>query len=177
MGLFHPWRRLRHQPDIDLTWSPHLPEMGHTDGQTRIVMHPSQSQVERRCTLAHELAHIELGHTHGHDPRDEEQAARMAARWLVEFEALISALAWTENLAEAADELWVDTPTLLARLRGLSEIERAASAIPDAKDRLSYIATLTENAAERVLNATDRAQPHQTRLESGAAALAKHLRD
>ncbi|MCG8998568.1 protein phosphatase CheZ, partial [Laribacter hongkongensis] len=51
-------------------------------------------------------------------------------------------------------------------------LERAASAIPDAKDRLSYIATLTENAAERALNATDRAQPHVTALEQQAGELA-----
>ena len=67
----------------------------------------------------------------------------------------------TRKLHDALHELGYD-----------KSLERAASAIPDAKDRLSYIATLTENAAERVLNATDRAQPHQTRLESGAAALA-----
>lgn len=67
----------------------------------------------------------------------------------------------TRKLHDALHELGYD-----------KSLERAASAIPDAKDRLSYIATLTENAAERVLNATDRAQPHQTRLETGAAALA-----
>ncbi len=39
------------------------------------------------------------------------------------------------------------------------EIEKAASTIPDARDRLNYVATLTQQAAERVLNATDAAQP------------------
>ncbi|MEI7843750.1 MAG: protein phosphatase CheZ [Gallionellaceae bacterium] len=38
-------------------------------------------------------------------------------------------------------------------------LEKAASAIPDARDRLAYIATMTQQAAERVLNATDAAQP------------------
>ena len=33
------------------------------------------------------------------------------------------------------------------------EIERAAQAIPDARDRLNYIAAMTEQAAERTLNA------------------------
>ena len=53
------------------------------------------------------------------------------------------------------------------------EIEKAAEAIPDARDRLSYIAAMTEQAAERALNAVDRAQPIQDRLAEGAKALEK----
>ncbi|AXK39665.1 protein phosphatase CheZ [Crenobacter cavernae] len=52
-------------------------------------------------------------------------------------------------------------------------LERVAEAIPDAKDRLAYIATLTENAAERVLNATDIAKPLQDELEGRSKALAE----
>ncbi len=51
-------------------------------------------------------------------------------------------------------------------------IEKTVSAIPDAKDRLSYIANLTEQAACKVLNATDVATPIQEELEDGAALLA-----
>ncbi|HEU0277041.1 MAG TPA: protein phosphatase CheZ [Rhodanobacteraceae bacterium] len=51
------------------------------------------------------------------------------------------------------------------------EIERAAAAIPDARDRLSYVAHMTEQAAERSLNAIDRAQPLQERLGHDAEAL------
>jgi len=50
-------------------------------------------------------------------------------------------------------------------------LERMAEAFPDARDRLSYIATLTESAADRVLNATDIAKPIQDALEGGASAL------
>lgn len=50
-------------------------------------------------------------------------------------------------------------------------LEKVADAIPDAKDRLGYIATLTANAAERVLNATDIARPIQDSLQSGSVAL------
>ena len=38
-------------------------------------------------------------------------------------------------------------------------IEKTVSALPDAKDRLAYIANLTEQAACKVLNATDVANP------------------
>ncbi|MFC3392125.1 protein phosphatase CheZ [Aidingimonas halophila] len=51
------------------------------------------------------------------------------------------------------------------------EIERAAEAIPDARDRLSYVGSMTEQAAERALNAIDRAQPIQDEIGAQAQAL------
>ena len=55
---------------------------------------------------------------------------------------------------------------------GLSKsIVKAAASIPDAKDRLNYVATLTENAAERVLNATEAAQPLVEKMEVEAHRL------
>ncbi|MEF9388294.1 protein phosphatase CheZ [Ralstonia solanacearum species complex bacterium KE056] len=50
-------------------------------------------------------------------------------------------------------------------------VERAASAIPDARDRLNYIANMTEQAATRVLNAIDTARPVQDQLEGEAEEL------
>ena len=50
-------------------------------------------------------------------------------------------------------------------------IEKTVHALPDAKDRLAYIANLTEQAACKVLNATDIANPLQEELESGASLL------
>ena len=50
-------------------------------------------------------------------------------------------------------------------------VEKAASAIPDARDRLNYIANMTEQAATRVLNAIDAARPVQDALESDSQAL------
>lgn len=50
-------------------------------------------------------------------------------------------------------------------------LEKTVTALPDAKDRLAYIANLTEQAACKVLNATDIANPLQDELETGAAAL------
>ena len=51
-------------------------------------------------------------------------------------------------------------------------LQKAASAIPDARDRLTYIATMTQAAAERVLNATEAAQPVVDKIEAGAKNLA-----
>lgn len=79
---------------------------------------------------------------------------------------------------ESSDELVQRIGQLTRMLResmrelGLDkEIERAAEAIPDARDRLSYVATMTEQAAERALNAIDRAQPLQDDLSERAEAL------
>jgi chemotaxis protein CheZ len=52
-------------------------------------------------------------------------------------------------------------------------LEKTVSALPDAKDRLAYVANLTEQAACRVLNATDIANPLVEEMESGAQALGK----
>lgn len=50
-------------------------------------------------------------------------------------------------------------------------IAMAAEAIPDARDRLSYVAQMTERAAERALNAIDVAQPIQEDLSKQANVL------
>lgn len=50
-------------------------------------------------------------------------------------------------------------------------IAKAAEAIPDARDRLGYVAKMTERAAERALNAVDVAQPIQDELSKRAIAL------
>lgn len=50
-------------------------------------------------------------------------------------------------------------------------LEKTVAVLPDAKDRLAYIANLTEQAACKVLNATDIANPLQDELEAGAALL------
>src|SRR5690606_8929975 len=51
------------------------------------------------------------------------------------------------------------------------EVEKAAAAIPDARARLDYVASMTQQAAERSLNAIDRARPLQDELEQQAGAL------
>lgn len=52
-------------------------------------------------------------------------------------------------------------------------IEKAAHEMPTARDRLSYVAKMTEQAAQRVLNATDVATPLQERIDAGAGDLAQ----
>ncbi|MES2553428.1 MAG: protein phosphatase CheZ [Pseudomonadota bacterium] len=55
---------------------------------------------------------------------------------------------------------------------GLDKLmEKVAVDIPDARDRLNYVARMTEQAAEKVLNATDAAIPLQTELATEAGRL------
>ncbi|NMM08584.1 protein phosphatase CheZ [Polaromonas sp.] len=50
-------------------------------------------------------------------------------------------------------------------------IARVTEAIPDARERLNYVAQMTERAAERALNAVDIAQPIQENLSRQASGL------
>jgi chemotaxis protein CheZ len=68
------------------------------------------------------------------------------------------------------------TRTLHDSLRGLGLdklIEKAASDIPDARDRLDYVARMSEQAAQRVLNATDAAGPLQDHIDERADQLSQ----
>ncbi len=66
----------------------------------------------------------------------------------------------TRGLHESLRELGLD-----------QMLEKTAQEIPDARDRLNYVATMTEQAADRVLNATDIANPLQEAISSQAEAL------
>lgn len=50
-------------------------------------------------------------------------------------------------------------------------LEKAAAQIPDARDRMAYVAEMTERAAERALNAIEIAKPVQDQLASDATSL------
>jgi chemotaxis protein CheZ len=54
-------------------------------------------------------------------------------------------------------------------------IEEAAQAIPDARDRLRYVAQMTEQAANSVLAATEDAQPLQEELISRSEELSRKV--
>jgi chemotaxis protein CheZ len=50
-------------------------------------------------------------------------------------------------------------------------LEKVASEIPDVKDRLGYVIQMTEQAAQRVLNATDLCSPLQDKIINGSSGL------
>jgi chemotaxis protein CheZ len=71
------------------------------------------------------------------------------------------------------------TRMLHDNLRGLGFdklIAKAAHDIPDARDRLDYVAKMTEQAAQRVLTATEAAAPLQEEIEKGADSISQEWR-
>lgn len=126
----HPWRRLGALPDW-LVGFCHLSGnlWGFTDHNAKIIVLDSRlSQAQRRCTLAHELEHVNRGPV----PMDPALAAReerlidaTVARRLIALDDLTDAATWTRRPAEAADLLWVDRSTLQVRINGLDDDERA----------------------------------------------------
>lgn len=85
----------------------------------------------------------------------------MGARAMEEPVDLIHRIAQlTRMLRESMRELGLD-----------QAIKDAAHAIPDARDRLHYVAHMTEQAATRVLNAAEQTQPLQDSMQREARAL------
>ena len=129
--MYHPWRRLREASDWLVAWAA-LPAgiWGFTDHDARvIVLDGDLTQAQRRCTIAHELEHIARGPV-PEDPillaKEEEAIDRAVARRLIPLAKWLDAVRWSRDPHEIADELWVDVPTLEARIRGLHPSERAA---------------------------------------------------
>ncbi|WP_181010091.1 ImmA/IrrE family metallo-endopeptidase [Ornithinimicrobium sufpigmenti] len=119
MSSYHPWRELRALTHVVVHWHElHPGEWGATDGRHRIWIDHRLGQAERRCTLAHELEHIRRGHRGCQPPAVEAVVEAAAARRLIpDPHALADALVWARGCrATAAEELWVDEPTLEARL-------------------------------------------------------------
>lgn len=90
----------------------------------RVVIADGLTNTESRCTLAHELVHVERGPA----PvwwvaQEEERVSRIAARRLLpDIEAVADAIVWARwDLEQAADELDVDVDTLQWRLRCLDD--------------------------------------------------------
>jgi len=128
--LPHPWRSLRELHTVVLSWRDDMPDylLGATDGD-RIWMRSDLSQVQRRCVLSHELAHVRRGHRTCQPSAVEAAIEREAARFLLPDPRLVAdALVWSHGgLDEAADVLWVTPDVLTARLdpRHLHPAERA----------------------------------------------------
>lgn len=92
-----------------------------------ILLEQDRTKWERRCDLAHAIAHVDLAHRDNTDDKAEEAAVRLSAKRLIHRDDLARALRWTEGRAttETAELLYVDAHTLKARLTHLHPAERA----------------------------------------------------
>lgn len=128
--VYHPWRRFRALARWTLQQAD-LPEGVH--GQLRwstrtVTLDRRLSQVQRRCTIAHELVHIERGPVPCSAwlaEREEAAVEQEVARRLIKLKDLGEALAWARHASEAADVLWVTEDVLRVRLEHLHPAERA----------------------------------------------------
>jgi len=102
--------------------------------------------------------------------RSQQAQAEDAAR------PLPTAHAGGERSPDLLTKIGQLTRTIHDSLRELgydNKLENAAATIPDARERLAYVASMTERAALRVMNAADVARPIQERLSTDASALAE----
>lgn len=88
----------------------------------------SLSRRERRSVLAHEIAHMDLGHEHREFPwfngRQEREADVLASRRLITVEALADAYASTHDDEQLAEALNVCASTVRVRVAHLHPSER-----------------------------------------------------
>lgn len=135
--IYHPWRVLgQHWPHVAVEHTDDLPlgRRADTNGVDEIRMRRRLLQVERRCSLTHELIHLEHGHTGRCSPGHEAEVDREVARRLISWERLLAAVRWARSDQELADELWVTLPILRARTAALhaDELMEIARAVHDA---------------------------------------------
>jgi hypothetical protein len=127
----NPWQRLTEDwPGIPVEFADlgSLHRHGEThwrDGQPlRVVLHGQLTQVQRRCTLAHELEHLDRG-----APCEtlrasiEARIVRATAKYLLPDLDALAATIGVYDLRRAADEMWVTFPIMVERLRGLTDTE------------------------------------------------------
>ena len=129
--MHHPWRELRERGDGVVLHFTRFNDsrVAATNGNNAIWLDQDLLQVERRCAIQHEQAHIDLGHTNCDDPREEQAARRLTAQKLIAWDTLVDVFKWAHNAYEAADELWVTPEVLEDRLRALHPHERRLLAL------------------------------------------------
>jgi hypothetical protein len=129
-GPYDPWDDARtNWPDVEIVLEP---MSGRLLGWLRyplIALRADSSPAQRRCTLAHELVHLERGVVECGPwaTREELRVHREAARRLIPIEPLAIAVrtaGGTHDLAALARTLDVDRETLGLRLRELGPADR-----------------------------------------------------
>ncbi len=102
-------------------------KLGETCWSTRrVTIDPKYPEVVQRCTLAHELVHVERGpvlNEPGLAGREELAVRKITARRLIQIHDLGEALAESRELPCAAELLDVDVFTLRTRLAHLHPAE------------------------------------------------------
>lgn len=136
--IYDPWQDLRDRNHLTLAIT-RLPigDAWYLHDVPGIALDDRLTRVERRCVLAHELAHIDLGHmdqaanglcwdlgTSRIARRRELAADKIAARRLILTRRLAEALCSHDDQPSVADDLDVTERVLAVRLDHLHPAER-----------------------------------------------------
>jgi IrrE N-terminal-like domain len=134
--MFDPWGTLRRLSHIQVAWI-RMPDgqPGRTDGVRVVWLDKRLQQVERRCTVTHELIHIERGHDGCQEPAIEYEVRAETARRLITIDDLCQSAAWAHGIHELAEELWVTLDVLKDRLNTLTHDETAQLALVEHQTR------------------------------------------
>ena len=127
---YSPWgdAAARH-PDVHISAADCHPARGAWVPEARVILLDRRlRRTERRTVLAHEIAHVDLGHRptgrRWFDRRQEREANRLADQRLVPLDALAGALRWALCAEEAAHELDVTVDVVRRRLAALTDGEK-----------------------------------------------------
>lgn len=128
-AMIHPWHRLRALTHITLEWHDDGP-MGETDFEAgTISLRRDLTWEERRCTVLHEVLHVERGPVPGGlVDREELRVQKETARLMLpSVKEIGDAYAWAQGDDEAAaHELGVDVDVLRTRMKYMTHpTERA----------------------------------------------------
>jgi hypothetical protein len=127
---YNPWRDLRDNwPEVTVAV---VPMRGRLLGELDyplILLRAGTTSAQRRCTLTHELVHLERGiyDCGPWQPREERFVHDEVARRLISTDQLVDAIrdaGAAHYLPAVAAALDVDTETLLIRLSLLTRAER-----------------------------------------------------
>jgi hypothetical protein len=121
--VYHPWQELAQLPHIRVSYVDMLGSGAADVLNNTIYLNRRLHQVERRCTLTHELIHFREGHIGHQPPAVEWRVREETARLLIPLDRLRSVLAWAYTVHEAADELRVTDRVLVDRWETLRPAE------------------------------------------------------
>jgi hypothetical protein len=139
VGQYDPWHDLAvNWPDVEVRIEPMTGTLLGVLAYPVIVLRAGTSAAQRRCTLTHEIVHLERGVDDCGlwTSREEQQVHREVARRLIPIASLIGAvrnLGAGVELGQLAQALDVDRETARIRIDLLSLAERAKldAAVPD----------------------------------------------
>ena len=124
MILPNPWADLTARSSLDLCCGGVPRGLLGAPAGGRVWRPPRHAIRERRCTLAHELVHIDLDLVSDVTWAAEQRVRDVTARRLLpDIDAVASALAGGVDVATASDELWVTEDVLTDRLTNLNDEE------------------------------------------------------